>query len=202
MENFESMELFAKEHGEEIKKVLRLSQIHAYESLLPNIDYTGHWISIDRCYMKDIFSWENPVGHATSETDWRFMVREGRSMWSYLDHWHGDRVRNGMTAIGYLGRAAWTMVYSGRILAVPGHEHWQSRIAECVTECLREAMMQSHPKHPWRGPSEFAASNGLIYQNEWTGDIQQFSGKEKILSRTWDAVVYEMTYMGGIVDQY
>jgi hypothetical protein len=50
---------------------------------------------------------------------------------------------------------------------------------------------------PVRGPNVIKF-NGFVYQNNWSGDLERFSGKEIILKE--GNIVYEASYTGGLVD--
>ena len=63
---------------------------------------------------------------------------------------------------------------------------------------LRGALKQMPPDHPFRGPKEYEEGE-YLYTNSWSGEIDQYSGEEKIMQG--DTLIYKATYIGGLVDQ-
>lgn len=114
-------------------------------------------------------------------------------VWKYSDLWYGGEPYSGMTTIFRDGVACFNMVYVGRIM--PYAEQ------EVVLEGLMEALKQSNPHHPWRGPSKFTTASGLQYYNQQTGSVRRFSGVERILSADGKETLYEASYMGGVINK-
>lgn len=114
-----------------------------------------------------------------------------RGEWRYSDKYFGGEPFSGMVVIRHRGIACFTMVYWGKVL--PGIDH------EKVYACLRPALRAARLEHPWRGPNQFVADNGLLYTNIWHGNIEKFYGQEKI-GDACDNWLYEADYRGGIVN--
>jgi hypothetical protein len=66
---------------------------------------------------------------------------------------------------------------------------------------LRGALMQMPEDAPFRGPKEYVdKGKNLKYTNSWEGNVERYSGAEKITKED-GTVVYEAFYRGGLVDQ-
>ena len=63
---------------------------------------------------------------------------------------------------------------------------------------LRKALALTPSEAPFRGPKELCDGE-FIYQNTWIGNIERYTGTEKIVKN--GVVVYEASYLGGLVDQ-
>jgi hypothetical protein len=112
--------------------------------------------------------------------------------WRYFDIYYGGEPYSGMSTIFYKGVACWTMVYWGKV--------YEGVDKESVYDCLMPALMATKPDHPWRGPNDYVAENGLRYKNSWFGGVMAFYGKEKILDPDGKLRLYEADYRGGIVN--
>ena len=66
-----------------------------------------------------------------------------------------------------------------------------------VYETLRGALKQMPPEHPYRGPQKYESGQS-VYTNQWTGELDRFSGEERITQG--EKVVYQANYLGGLVD--
>jgi hypothetical protein len=111
--------------------------------------------------------------------------------WKYVDEYYGGEPYSGITVIYYKGVACFSMVYWGKVLSGVDRQS--------VYDCLMPALMATNPAHPWRGPNQFVAANGLRYTNLWHGSIEKFYGQEKI-GNTDDDWLYEADYRGGIIN--
>ena len=67
-----------------------------------------------------------------------------------------------------------------------------------VYRFLRKALLQAPEQHPYRGPKEYTEAN-LSYQNNWHGDMVNFSGEEVITENGQE--IYKGLYFGGTVDE-
>lgn len=113
--------------------------------------------------------------------------------WEYIDIWYGGEPYSGITKILYQGKVVWTMVYYGEVR--PEINKY------CIYNTLRLALMNCKAEYPWRGPKEFVDENGLIYRNQWEGDICHFEGKESIsIQDSTDPNLYSASYLGGFVN--
>jgi len=69
---------------------------------------------------------------------------------------------------------------------------------DTVYGVLRNALMQMPEEAPFRGPREYKQEE-FTYLNNWTGDIERYSGEEQITQG--EKLIYKANYMGGLVDQ-
>lgn len=131
-----------------------------------------------------------PEKDGSSVTVWR----EG--IWRYSDYRQGKQPFSGTVTVWQDGVICFTMQYRGRI-----QPYVQNKTK--VEDCLKEAVARLCPYTPWRGPNRYRATNGLVYRNIWTGSLQRgFSGKETIVNpRKQEEILYEVHYMGGIVNK-
>ena len=67
-----------------------------------------------------------------------------------------------------------------------------------IYDVLRGALMRMPKDYPFRGPKKFTLEK-FIYQNKWQGEVEMYSGEEKIL--LGKKVVYQANYFGGFIDQ-
>ena len=71
-------------------------------------------------------------------------------------------------------------------------------VPDSVYRVLRDALIRMPEDAPFRGPKEYKDGE-FVYSNFWNGDVQRYSGEEKI---TQDGrLIYKANYMGGFVDQ-
>ena len=69
---------------------------------------------------------------------------------------------------------------------------------DLVYGILRNALMRIPEDGPFRGPKEYKEME-YIYINSWEGDVERFSGKEKI--NQGEKLIYGASYIGGLVDE-
>ena len=124
--------------------------------------------------------------------------------WECIDTWYDGEQFSGITKILYQGKVVWTMVYRGEVR--PGFNK------DYVHRVLRTALMSLKAAYPWRGPEEFVDKSGLIYQNQWEGNICHFKGEESINFENkesfqdspgqifFSANLYSASYLGGFVN--
>ena len=107
----------------------------------------------------------------------------------YRDRYYGFNPFVGEEIVWKNGKIVWSMNYYGRIISniAPARE---------VYEFLKIAMKQVKENRPFRGPENFK-SGDLEYIDESSGDVNDFSGREKILFK--GQVIYRLIYHGGIV---
>jgi hypothetical protein len=113
-----------------------------------------------------------------------------RDDWKSHDNFFGGEPYGGRIIVSYKNRPVWMMVYYGFI--VPGIK------PDLVYEILKKALLKMPKDAPFRGPKKFEDS-GLSYLNEWIGDIENYSGEEKIFQGK--KMIYKADYMGGLVDR-
>ncbi|MDR0591576.1 MAG: DUF5680 domain-containing protein [Candidatus Nomurabacteria bacterium] len=117
-----------------------------------------------------------------------------RGDWRYSDKYFGGEPFSGLTVIRYKGIACFTMTYWGKVMGMRAYK-------EKVYDCLQSALMCVRPEHPWRGLNGFVSEHGLCYANIWHGDINEFSGQEKVADLN-DNCLYKASYHGGIVNTF
>ncbi len=110
--------------------------------------------------------------------------------YKYHDNYFGGEPYGGREVVFYNNKPIWMMVYYGFV-------HPDVNNGE-VYKFLIESLSISTPEIPYRGP--LSHENGIWkYENKISGEVENFSGKEKILKN--GECVYEASYMGGFVDQ-
>ena len=63
---------------------------------------------------------------------------------------------------------------------------------------LMKALLKMPKDHPYRGPKSFKEKDWQ-YINNWQGEVDQFSGEEKILLK--GKLVFWTKYLGGLADR-
>lgn len=107
------------------------------------------------------------------------------------DNFFGGEPYGGRLVVFESEKAVWMMVYYGKVT--------KGEDPDAVFEILREALKQMPTEEPFRGPRVLRL-NDLIYSNNWEGNIEGYSGKEKIENGA-GKIVYQANYRGGLVDQ-
>lgn len=110
---------------------------------------------------------------------------------SYKDNYFGGEPYGGREVVFYDGSPVWLMIYYGAVST--GY----SQIKE-VYSFLQQALKKEPLANPYRGPEKFNKGK-WSYKNKWSGDIQNFSGKELIYAGS--VLVYKSNYLGGMIDQ-
>lgn len=111
--------------------------------------------------------------------------------WVFMDYYYGGNPFSGQENIIYKKKTVWAMQYRGGM--VEGFEG----MTNDTFEFLKKALMLCDRNEPVRGPKEFCDGDWR-YENDWTHDIAEFRGNEKI----WygGQLVHEVNYFGGSVD--
>ncbi len=110
--------------------------------------------------------------------------------WSSHDNFFGGEPYGGRTIVSHLRRPVWIMVYYGWVAG--------GVTPNVIYTVLRSALKRMPPEAPFRGPKQFAEGS-LIYVNAWEGDVERFSGEERITQN--GKLSYKANYMGGWVDE-
>ena len=114
-----------------------------------------------------------------------------KDKWLFIDYWFGGDPFSGQESITYDGKAIWAMQYRGRV-----GEGFESRADE-VFSALKRALVECSADEPVRGP-RFMEFDEWRYENNWTADLTEFTGEEKLF---YDGeLVHVCSYMGGLVD--
>lgn len=110
--------------------------------------------------------------------------------YKYHDNYFGGEPYGGREVVFYKGKPVWMMVYYGWVV--------EGNNPEDVYGMLTKALRNSSIDIPYRGPRELIDGD-LRYINEVKGEIQNFSGEEKILKG--NTLLYTAKYMGGVIDK-
>jgi len=113
-----------------------------------------------------------------------------KGSWQLHDNFFGGEPYGGRTVVFHQEKPVWMMVYFGCVV--------KEAETNQVYQLLREALKQMPKEYPFRGPESYQEGN-YHYRNAWKGTVEKFSGKEQILKNT--KVVYQASYIGGLVDQ-
>lgn len=112
--------------------------------------------------------------------------------WKYHDNYFGGEPYGGREVVFYHDSPIYIMTYYGWV---------DKKVADINTvyKVLQEALFLIPEDKPFRGPQVYTHSD-LIYDNNFEGDINRFSGLE-IIRNNNGAIVYQAKYAGGLVDQ-
>lgn len=110
--------------------------------------------------------------------------------WRSHDNFFGGEPYGGRTVVFNEEKPVWMMVYYG----------WVEEGIETnsIYGVLRNALKQMPEDYPFRGPKEYKEGE-FTYTNFWEGEVDRFSGKEQIIQG--NKLIYQATYLGGLVDQ-
>jgi len=111
--------------------------------------------------------------------------------WKYHDNYFGGEPYGGREVVFYKGKPVYIMTYYGSV---------NKNITDLknLYGFLQQALQLIPEDKPFRGPKEFQANN-FKYLNEFTGEIDNFSGEEKIYQN--NNLIYSAKYTGGLIDQ-
>ncbi len=147
--------------------------------------------------LKEFLIESNKAGFASGnsstwrkEPDGSTTIYYEKGDWKSDDNYFGGEPYGGRIIVSYKGKPIWIMVYYGWV--EEGIEN------EPIYAVLQNALKQMPKNMPLRGPEEYKKKS-YTYKNSWEGDIERYSGREKILLE--GKIVYEATYLGGLVDK-
>jgi hypothetical protein len=124
------------------------------------------------------------------ESDGSTTIPFKKGKWRSHDNYFGGEPYGGRVVVFYEEKPAWLMVYYGWVAeGIP---------TDPVYKILRNALMHMPEDRPFRGPKEYKEDDS-VYTNSWDGDIERFSGEEKI--NQGNTLIYKANYIGGLVDQ-
>jgi hypothetical protein len=110
--------------------------------------------------------------------------------WEYNDNYFGGEPYGGREVVFLKNKPVYIMVYYGLV------DNSVNDINK-VYRILMNALKLIPKDKPYRGPEKYSEEN-LIYQNNFTGEIDNFFGEEIIKK---DGIkIYQAKYMGGFVD--
>ena len=110
--------------------------------------------------------------------------------WKSQDNFFGGEPYGGRLVVFYQDRPVWIMVYYGWVE--------QGTDPNPIYEVLRGALKNMPKQGPFRGPKKFFLGE-LHYLNKWQGDVDSYSGEEKIFQGK--KLLYQANYRGGLIDQ-
>lgn len=116
-------------------------------------------------------------------------VAFAEGQFSYRDRWYGETAFSGEEVVHCQGRAVWSMNFYG---VVSKDAQVPAEFAKFHKSALRRVTAAS----PFRGPL-FHQEGELVYINDVTGSIQEFSGVERVLFRSRE--IFRLVYHGGLL---
>ncbi|MBP9748194.1 MAG: hypothetical protein KBD17_01030 [Candidatus Pacebacteria bacterium] len=109
--------------------------------------------------------------------------------YKYHDNYFGGEPYGGREVVFLDNKPIWIMVYYGLVY---------NGINKEVYGFLMESLSKTTIDTPYRGPTMYE-KNEWKYENKLTGDVDNFSGTEKIFKN--EKCIYEASYIGGLIDQ-
>ena len=107
----------------------------------------------------------------------------------YRDRYYGFNPFVGEEIVWKDDKIVWSMNYYGKVI-------YPIVSAKEIYKFLQQAMRQIKEDRPFRGPNNFK-SGDFEYIDKSSGDVNDFSGTEKILFKGQE--IYRLIYHGGIV---
>ena len=107
----------------------------------------------------------------------------------YHDRYYGFNPFVGEEIVWKDDKIVWSMNYYGKVISLVVS-------AKEIYKFLQQAMRQIKEDRPFRGPNNFK-SGDFEYIDKSSGDVNDFSGTEKILFKGQE--IYRLIYHGGIV---
>ena len=133
----------------------------------------------------------NPDVEIEKAEDGGRIINHTDGKWHFCDYFYGGHPYAGQEVIYEDGKPVWAMQYRGWV-------HDTELTSSDVYRFLRKALLQAPEQHPYRGPKEYTEDN-LSCQNNWHGDMVNFSGEEVITENGQE--IYKGLYFGGTVDE-
>lgn len=109
----------------------------------------------------------------------------------YHDNYFGGEPFGGREVVSLNNQPIYIMTYYGTV-----NQNFTD--LKRIYHFLQQALSLIPEESPFRGPRNLVDGN-LTYKNEFTGDVEKFSGQEKIYLN--NNVVYQAEYAGGLIDQ-
>ncbi len=110
--------------------------------------------------------------------------------YGYHDNYFGGEPYGGREVVFLKNKPIWMMVYYGLVHKVVETKE--------VYPFLVESLSNTTISMPYRGPIIYQKNN-FKYTNDFVGDVENFSGTEKIFED--NICIYEAKYMGGLINQ-
>jgi hypothetical protein len=108
----------------------------------------------------------------------------------YHDNYFGGEPYGGREVVFLHDKPLWMMLYYGFVHSGVENKEVYTFLTESLSHASREM--------PYRGPILYK-KEGWKYENECIGNVERFSGTEKIFKN--NVCIYEASYRGGLVDQ-
>ncbi len=109
---------------------------------------------------------------------------------TYRDRWYGETAFSGEEVVHYRGRPVWSMNFFGATSK-------GARIPAEFPKFHKSALRRVTADLPFRGPL-FHQEGDLVYVNDVTGSVRQFSGVERVLYRGQE--IFRLVYHGGLLE--
>ena len=116
-------------------------------------------------------------------------IQYSDGQYKFHDNYFGGEPYGGREVVFLNDKPIWMMVYYGFV--------YPEIDVKKIYSFLMESLSSSTLEMPCRGPVLFQKEN-LKYENKLSGEIDKFSGAEKIYMN--ESCVYEASYIGGFVD--
>lgn len=126
------------------------------------------------------------------ETDKSTTLMYEAGDWKYHDNYFGGEPYGGREAVFFKNLPVYFMAYYGWV---------EESVIDfnAVYKVLQGALTLIPEDKPFRGPEKHS-QDGLVYDNSFEGEVDNFSGEEAI-SAADGTVLYKAKYFGGLVDQ-
>ena len=116
----------------------------------------------------------------------------------YTDNYAGSSQAPGNEIVRWKkgdGQRIWQMSYSGGMLP----EFWGDKeLMKETFECLKKSLLLIDFEHPFRGPEKYIWNN-LKYVSSIKGDIKRFNGKERIIDKRLNEIIFSQEFIGCLV---
>lgn len=113
--------------------------------------------------------------------------------WKYQDRYYRFNPFFGQELVWKNNELIWGMNYYGKV-----RDDFGISVEE-IYKNLKKALLQVYEEAPFRGPKSLKLADYLQYFNKYTGNVDNFEGKENIYFR--EALAYSLIYHGGSMKQ-
>lgn len=137
---------------------------------------------------KNTYASDSPVGVSETFLESSRQLQYAKGNYLYKDIYLGSEQFSGIEVVYEDDLPVWTMVYSGGLLYPMDQRE--------IYAFLKKALRNVSPDFPARGPMIFQEGD-MVYENSYKGNIEKFSGEEKILMGGVE--VYALKYEGGLI---
>lgn len=113
--------------------------------------------------------------------------------WYYRDSYTGFYQAPGQEVVYFQDKPVWAMAYGG---GMRKDFHGDEDLAKQTFGFLKKCLSQVEKDEPFRGPREFS-DGGFSYKMKIEGDVNDFSGEEKIFYKGKE--VFKQRFIGGMI---